>query len=686
MLRRLSLVLLLFPALACAEAKPFDVDDLVRLNRISDPQLRPDGKALAYTLRETDWEANKGLQSVWQLSLDGSSKTPQRLTAVGSSAMHARYSPGGQRLYFLSSRGGSMQVWKLGGLGEAQVVTSLPLDVGDFMLSPDGKRLALALEVYPECGADFECSKQRMDADESEKATGTIQDKLFIRHWDTWSRGTRSQLFVYELDAAGKPAGAAWWATRGIDGDVPTKPFGDLGEVAFSPDSQQLVFTARIAGTTEAWSTNTDLYRVTVGSDDPAENLTPEYPGYDTSPLYSADGKKLYWRSMARAGYEADRNRILELDLATKAVREVAPDWDRSPDGLSLSADGRSLITYADDIGQRLLFAIDIASGKARRLTTAGSVSGYAVGKHQIYAAIDALDAPADIYAVSLKDAARKALTAVNADALKQIRFGQYEQFSFKGWNDETVYGWVVKPADYVEGQRYPVAFIVHGGPQGSMGNSFHYRWNPQTYAGKGFAVVFIDFHGSTGYGQAFTDAIRGDWGGKPLEDLKKGMAAAAERYAFLDSDRACAIGASYGGYMMNWIAGNWPEGFRCIVNHAGIFDNRFMGYTTEELWFNHWEMEGTPYEKSENYEKHNPVNHVTAWKTPMMVTHGMLDFRVPFEQGIAAFTALQRRGIPSKFMWFPDENHWILKPHNSVQWHRAVEDWLQQWTAASTP
>ncbi|MCB1599696.1 MAG: S9 family peptidase, partial [Xanthomonadales bacterium] len=535
-------------------------------------------------------------------------------------------------------------------------------------------------------GADFECSKQRMDTDESEKATGTIQDKLFIRHWDTWSRGTRSQLFVYELDAAGKPAGAAWWATRGIDGDVPTKPFGDLGEVAFSPDSRQLVFTARIAGTTEAWSTNTDLYRVTVGSDDPAENLTPEYPGYDTSPLYSADGKKLYWRSMARAGYEADRNRILELDLATKAVREVAPEWDRSPDGLSLSADGRSLITYADDIGQRLLFAIDIASGKARRLTTAGSVSGYAVGKHQIYAAIDALDAPADIYAVSLKDGARKALTAVNADALKQIRFGQYEQFSFKGWNDESVYGWVVKPADYVEGQRYPVAFIVHGGPQGSMGNSFHYRWNPQTYAGKGFAVVFIDFHGSTGYGQAFTDAIRGDWGGKPLEDLKKGMAAAAERYAFLDSDRACAIGASYGGYMMNWIAGNWPEGFRCIVNHAGIFDNRFMGYTTEELWFNHWEMEGTPYEKPENYEKHNPVNHVTAWKTPMMVTHGMLDFRVPFEQGIAAFTALQRRGIPSKFMWFPDENHWILKPHNSVQWHRAVEDWLQQWTAASTP
>lgn len=681
MLRYLSLALLLFPALACADTHPFDIDDLVRLKRISDPQLRADGKALAYTLRETDYDANKGLQSVWQLAVDGSSSTPVRLSASGSNAMHARYAPNGQRLYFLSSRSGSMQVWMLDGPGEARAVTSLPLDVGDFMLSPDGKRLVLALDVYPECGADFGCTQKRVTEDTNEKASGTIHDHLFIRHWDTWARGLRSQVFVYDLDVEGQLTGEAWWATRGIDGDVPTKPFGDLGEVAFSPDGQHLVFTARIAGTTEAWSTNTDLYRVTLSSDEPAENLTPEYPGYDTTPLYSADGNKLYWRSMAHAGYEADRNRILERDLASKAVREVAPDWDRSPDALNLSADGRTLYTYADDVGQRLLFAIDIASGKVRRLTTAGSVGGFAVGKDRLYASIDSLDAPADLYAISIKDGTRKALTEVNTDRLKDIRFGQYEQFSFKGWNDETVYGWVVKPIDYVEGQRYPVAFIVHGGPQGSMGNTFHYRWNAQTYAGKGFAVVFVDFHGSTGYGQAFTDAIRGDWGGKPLEDLQKGMAAAAERYAYLDSDRACAIGASYGGYMMNWIAGNWPEGFRCIVNHAGIFDNRFMGYTTEELFFNHWEMGGTPYEQPENYEKHNPVNHVKAWKTPMMVTHGMLDFRVPFEQGIAAFTALQRRGIPSKFMWFPDENHWILKPHNSVQWHRAVEGWLQRWT-----
>jgi dipeptidyl aminopeptidase/acylaminoacyl peptidase len=681
MLRCLSAALLLVPLVANAAARPFDVDDLVRLDRVSDPQLRADGKALVYTLRQTDWDANKGQQSLWLLPLDGQS-TPQRLTAAGSNAMHGRFAATGSRLYFLSTRGGSSQVWMLDGPGEARAVTSLPVDVGDFQLSADGKHIALALEIYPDCGADFACTRKRADEAAANKATGTAHERLFIRHWDTWQRGTRSQLFVYDLSSDGQLQGDAWWASRGIDGDVPSKPFGDLSEISFSPNGRDLVFAARIAGKTEAWSTNTDLYRVSIGGDAPAENLTPSHLGYDLSPVYAPDGKQLYWLSMERAGYEADRNRILVMDLASGATREVAPDWDRSPDGLTLSPDGRTLYSTAYDIGQHKLFAIDVRSGKASRLTERGAISGFALGRKEVYVALDALDAPADIHVLPLRGGVPKALTAVNAAKLKDVAFGAYEQFSFKGWNDETVYGWVVKPADYVEGERYPIAFIVHGGPQGSMGNTFHYRWNPQTYAGKGFAAVFIDFHGSTGYGQAFTDAIRGDWGGKPLEDLQKGLAAATARYAFLDGDRACAIGASYGGYMMNWIEGNWPDGFRCIVTHAGIFDSRFMTYTTEELWFDEWEMGGKQYEQPENFEKHNPVNHVAAWKTPTLVTHGMQDFRVPFEQGVAAFTALQRRGIPSKFLWFPDENHWILKPHNSVQWHRAVEDWMLTWTA----
>lgn len=680
MLRRLSLALLLAPLAVQAEVRPFDVDDLVRLERVSDPQLRPDGKALVYNLRQTDWDANKGLQSLWELPLTDADAQPRRLTVTGSNAMHPRYASSGA-LYFLSNRGGSMQVWTLDGPGEARAVTALPLDVGGFLLSPNGKQLAVALETYPECAADLACSVKRSAEDEAEKASGTRHDRLFVRHWDTWSRGTRAQLFLLDLNEDGVAAGTPRWLTAGIDGDAPTKPFGDLSEVAFAPDGQSLIFTARIAGQTEAWSTNTDLYRVALVGEAKPENLTPDLPGYDTTPVYSSNGKYLYWRSMQRAGYEADRNRIYERELATGKTREVAPGWDRSPDGLTLSADGRTLYTYADDLGERPLFAIDVASGKATRLTKAGAVSGFAVGKDQIYAVMDDLSSPAQIYAVPRRGGAAQALTTINAKALANLSFGSYEQFSFKGANDDTVYGWVVKPVNFVAGQRYPIAFIVHGGPQGSMGNSFHYRWNPQTYAGKGFASVFIDFHGSTGYGQAFTDAIRGDWGGKPLEDLKKGMAAALAKYEFLDGDRACALGASYGGYMMNWIAGNWTEGFKCIITHAGIFDNRFMSYTTEELWFDEWEFGGTQYDQPELFEKHNPISHVANWKTPTLVSHGMLDFRVPFEQGIAVFTALQRRGIPSEFLWFPDENHWVLKPHNSVQWHRAVEQWMQRWT-----
>jgi dipeptidyl aminopeptidase/acylaminoacyl peptidase len=273
-------------------------------------------------------------------------------------------------------------------------------------------------------------------------------------------------------------------------------------------------------------------------------------------------------------------------------------------------------------------------------------------------------------------------LGAVNEGKLANVAMGDFEQFSFKGWNGDTVYGYLVKPWNYVEGETYPVAFLIHGGPQGSMGNSFHYRWNPQTYAGKGMAAIFIDFHGSTGYGQAFTDSISQDWGGKPLEDLQKGWAFALEKYDFLDGERACALGGSYGGYMVNWIAGAWPDAFQCLVSHAGIFDNRSMAYVTEEQWFTDYEFGGPQFQVPGSYEKHNPIHGVSKWKTPMLVIHGQLDYRVPLGQGLAVFTALQRRGIESRFVYYPDENHWILKPQNSIQWHQEVNDWLSRWTA----
>jgi dipeptidyl aminopeptidase/acylaminoacyl peptidase len=408
--------------------------------------------------------------------------------------------------------------------------------------------------------------------------------------------------------------------------------------------------------------------------------LTAKNAAWDAFPVVSADGKKLAYLAMSRPGFEADRYRIILRDLATGNEREVAPNWDRSPGTLTFSADGKTLYATAQSMGKHPLFAIDIASGNTSELGGDGNTSAFVLGRDRIVFARDDLKSPADLYSTGLKGGAVNRLTNLNADALKDIRFGDFEQFSFKGANDETVYGYLVKPVDFDPRKKYPVAFMVHGGPQGSFSNNFHYRWNSQFYAGAGFAAIMIDFHGSTGYGQKFTDAISGDWGGKPLEDLQKGMAYALQKYSFLNGDKACALGGSYGGYMMNWINGNWHD-FKCLVSHASIFDNRFMTYTTEELWFDEWEHGGTQYDKPAAFEKHNPINFVKEWKTPTLVIHGQMDFRVPFEQGIGVFTALQRKGIDSQFLVFPDENHWILKPQNSLLWHKTVLDWLQKYT-----
>lgn len=683
--RLCAVLILLLPMTepAAAPAKhPFTAKDLVMLDRVSDPRLAPDGASVAFSLRETDLAANKGLRSIWRLALDAKGAQPQRLTAAGSNSDTPRWSPDGKTLFFLSTRSGSSQVWRLdAGLGEARQVTSLPLDVNSFVVAPDGRSLALSIDVFPDC-ADLACTKKRLDDKAATKASGTLYDRLFIRHWDAWADGRRSQLFLAALDQHGVAAAAPRWLTPGLDGDVPSKPFGDDSEYCFSPDGRTLYFGVRIAGHSEPWSTNFDLYSVPADGSAAPRNLTAGNPAWDAWPVPSKDGSKLYYLAMKRAGFEADRFGIMELDLATGKKREIDPDWDRSAASLSLSEDGRSLYVLAEDQGIRGLFEVGIADGKARLLAGEGNISGYSRAGDTIVFARDTLTAPADLFRLEGGGKAAR-LTAFNADRLKDVAFGDWEFFQFKGWNDDTVQGYVVKPANYVPGKKYPVAFLIHGGPQGSWLNDFHYRWNPQTYAGAGFAVVAIDFLGSTGYGQAFTDAISGHWGDRPLEDLQKGWAAALAKYPFLDADRACALGASYGGYMVNWIAGHWQGPWKCLVSHDGVFDNRMMAYSTEELWFDEWENQGTQWDKPENYERFNPVNHVGSWSVPMLVVHSAQDFRIPLEQGIAAFTALQRRGIPSQLLTFPDENHWVQKPQNSLQWHETVEAWIKQWTQA---
>lgn len=660
--------------------KAFTVQDLVTLDRISDPRVSPDGRSVAYVVRETDLPNNKGIRNIWLLDLENIEAKPRRLTTGTGNNDTPRWSSDGQSIYFSSTRSGSAQIWRLDlDGGEARQITNLPLDVNAFVLSPNGKHIALSMEVFADC-KDLASTKARLDETTARKSTGTLYNRLFVRHWDSWSNGTRAQLFAADLDENGAVSAEPRLVSQDIDGDVPGKPFGDDSEINWSPDSKVLAFNVRIAGSTEAWSTNFDIYTVPADGSSKPVNHTAENLATDVNPVFTPDGQSLIYKAMKRPTFEADRQALTIVNLRTGAKREIAPEWDRSVDIFSLSLDGNTVYCTADDLGQKPLFSIDVASGKVSRLTGDGTVSGFSLGENSVIYAMNSLNSPDQLYRIALDGGPAAQLTQINTDHLAEFQLGEAEQFKFAGWNNETVYGHVVKPWNYQKGEKYPVAFIIHGGPQGSMGNDWHYRWNPQTYAGQGFAVVFIDFHGSTGYGQAFTDSISGDWGGKPLEDLQKGWKHALASYDFLDGDRAAALGASYGGYMINWIAGNWQDTFKCLVNHDGVFDNRFMTYSTEELWFDEWEQGGVQFEKPENFEKHNPINHVKHWKTPMLVIHSAQDFRVTLDHGIATFTALQRRGIPSELLMFPDENHWVLKPQNSVQWHDTVNAWLNRW------
>lgn len=671
-----------FALTTAAEARPFTARDMATLDRVSDPRVSPDGRYVIYAQRVVDYDANKARQELWLVDLKAAAPTARKLEVSEGGVVSARWAADSKTIYFLSARGGSMQVWRTEvGLTTAGQVTSMPFDVGAFRLSPDGRKLLVSQPMFPNCDT-LACTKERLDARAAKKTTGVVHDRLFIRHWDEWADGTRNHVFALTLDEKGLTADKPVDVTRGFDGDIPEKPFGDEGGFVFTPDSSGVVFSARLAGRSEPWSTNFDLYRVGLDGAN-LTNLTEANPAWDSGPVFSPDGKTLAYRAMKRPGFEADRWQIVLMDVATGARRELAADWDRSPDSLDWSADGKTLYVTAGDVGQTRVFAVDVARGKVTAVTGPGHVPALSIAGRTLVYAQDTLTTPGQLFRLDLgKRGAQPAqITQANADRLADLDMGAAEQFSFPGWNGETVHGYLVKPANFDPAKKYPVAFLIHGGPQGSFGNLFHYRWNAQTYAGAGYAVVMIDFHGSTGYGQAFTDAISQHWGDRPLEDLQKGWAYALANYGFLDGDRACALGGSYGGFMINWIAGNWSQPWKCLVNHDGIFDSRFMAYSTEELWFSEWENGGTPWTPGTTYSTFNPADHVANWNTPMLVVHGGLDFRVPLEEGIATFTALQRRGVESKLLYFPNENHWVLRPQNSVQWHDEVQGWLNAHT-----
>ena len=678
---------LLMPAVAEA-ARGLEARDLATLDRYSSPTLSPNGRMLVFAKRSVDFAANKSATALWIENLAArDAAPPKRLTPEGWNVNSPAFSPDGSTVYFLSAKSGSQQLYAMPAAGGTpKLLTELPVDVGGYKLSPDGRRVALALEAFADCSSDLACTKKRLDDTAARKSSGVLYDKLFVRHWDTWADGRLNRVFAATLpQGKEKPLKTATLIGADIIGDVPSKPFGDTSEFAWSPDGLSFVLSARKSDRTEPTSTNFDLYLVAADGSGSARNLTAANKAWDTGPAFSADGKTLYYRAMKRPGFEADRFALMAMDLTTGSRREIAPKWDASPDGITLSADGKSIYATAQELGRHPLFAVSIDSGEVTSIFKDGSVGAFELAGDTLAVAANSMKT-GDVIHITTADgkAPLRAITPSAENMLPDVRFGEYEQFRFPGWNNETVHAYVLKPWNYEEGKTYPVAFLIHGGPQGSFGDGWSYRWNPQTYAGQGYAVVMIDFHGSTGYGQTFTDSITGHWGDRPLEDLQKGWAAAQKKYPFLDGDRACALGASYGGYMINWLAGNWFDKkgnapFKCLVNHNGVFDTRSMGLVTEELWFTEWEFGGPLHEKPEGYERFNPARHIQKWKTPMMVVSGQNDFRVPIDQSLSTFTALQRRGIDSQLLYFPDENHWVLKPQNSLQWHDAVHGWLKK-------
>lgn len=679
-----STVLLLL-ATGLRAQTPFTYQQMLELDRIGGLAVDPTGHYALFDVRATDMAKDRGVHSLWLKDLTAPAKPEVKLAVSAEGASDAQWSPDGTGIYFLSSRGeGAVsQVWRTDATGaRAEQITHLPLDVNAYRIAPDGKGLVVSLAVFPERGGDEIASTVRKQADRAaDKSTGEVYTKVFVRHWDTWADGTRNHLFY--LPVAG---GNAVALMAGYDGDVPSKPFGDEADFSIARDSRTVYFSAREAGSTEPWSTNFDVYSVPI-TGGMITDLTADNPAWDASPRPSPDGTLLAYKAMARPGFEADRFVIKLRDAAGK-MTILAADWDRSVDDMEWSRDGKSLLVSADDLGCHRLFRIDVKTGKVTALSKDGHIDAFAeVGKGFVFLK-SALNSPSQLYLSNPKtpliDDGATNLTSINA-VLKGLTFGAYEQFSFKGWNDETVYGYVVKPVGYVEGRKYPVTFLIHGGPQGSFGDSWSYRWNPETYAGAGYAVVMIDFHGSTGYGQQFEDAISTHWGDRPLEDLQKGWAYALQKYPFLNADRAAALGASYGGFMVNWIAGNWKEPWKCLVSHDGVFDARAMGYTTEEMWFENWEQGGDVYTQPAKYDQFNPALHAKDWSVPMLIVHSDKDYRIPVEEGIAAFTALQARKVPSEFLRFPDENHWVLKPQNSLKWHKTVFDWLDRYIGAGS-
>ena len=655
--------------------------------RLGAPIAAPDGTRALYQVTVTDPETYERSRETYLRSLTDLTAAPVRVM-LPEGAHSMQFAADG-RLVFLARPEGenashdliySGRLTDAGTLEDIRSLGDPGQAIDGFVLARSGNRIAAFADVPRDCTA-LPCS------DEPSRPVGSGRlydaDIGFVRHWDTWEEpGRLTRVFVGSLnDGALDGEMAAVDAAVPLErrGDTPTKPFGGAEDIAFSPDGSRLYFVSRPSDADEPASTNLDIWEYAQGG---TRNLTEGNAALDALPTPSPDGRYLAYVAMRRPRYESDRQVVMLRDLASGETRALTENFDRSFHSLAWTPDSRTIVATAQSVLDTPAFAIDVASGAVTELDLMAGNEAHIgsvvpLSGNRLLFTRDSIGAPSELY-LSEDMGLAEPLTGVASARVGALAPIVTTRFSFAGAGGDTVWGQITK----LDGQDgpMPVVLYVHGGPQGSFNDGWSSRWNPRVVASQGYAVVSVDFHGSTGYGQAFTDSINGDWGGKPLEDLKLGLAAALERDSQIDGSRACAMGASYGGYMMNWIAGNWPDRFDCLVQHDGLFDMRSFYYTTEELWFPKWDFGGSYAENPESYERWNPVNFVENWKTPMLVIAGEKDFRVPYTQGLASFTALQEQGVEGQLLVFPNENHWVLGAKNSLQWHDTVFAWLDRW------
>ncbi len=672
---RIALALLTATA-AFAQKQPFDVNALLSIARISDPQISPDGKLVAFTVQTVDLAQNTKPQQIWIAPTRGGA--PQQITHDGTMNFRARWAPDSKRLAFISDRSGSEQVWLMDQDGaNARQVTNLSTEADGVLFAPNGKRVVFSSNVFPDC-ADDACNARLLDREKNGKVKARVYGSLLYRHWTDWQSPRRSHLF--SMDVAGGKAVDLTPGTR----DVPPFSLGGPEDYAISPDSTELCFTMN-TDPVLATSTNTDLFAVPLTGGE-ARRITSN-PAADDGPLYSPDGKYLAYRAQTRPGYESDRFQLMLLERATGHLVSLTESLDRSVDSFAWSPDSARLFFTSVDRGRRAIEMIS-ATGGGTRVVVSGPASMDDMqftpdGKTMVFTQQSG-SAPAEIFRASSGGGTPVALTHLNDDLLAGVQLTPYEEFWVTGAEDAKVHSFLLKPPGFEEGRKYPVLFLIHGGPQGEWGEDWSYRWNAEVFAGAGYVVVMPNPRGSFGYGQKFTDDINADWGGRAYADIM----AVVDHVAGLpwaDPSRMGAAGASYGGYMIDWMLGH-TDRFRVFVSHCGVFDLRSMFGATEELWFPLWEFQGAPWDNPEMYAKWTPSSFVKEFHTPTLVITGERDFRVPYTQSLQLFTALQMQKVPSQLIVFPDEGHWVMKPQNSAVWYKHVLDWIGEWINKAPP